>query len=193
MSNDEPVVGSFRSRQDLVFLGGPICLFCTTEQLKDYLFNRCCPKLLLRFLYNPLLLKCVNCSWLSWTFDQPFTRFRSLSRKSRTQVGKVLASSCLFIFFVFLFFVFLFLFCLFVSSQSTPSTAVVVISTWSPIPDERILQFTSSRTVDQRFPFFIRSSLLSPFPMRLRFSSLSPYSMTLNFAEKPIAQRICYL
>lgn len=51
-----------------------------------------------------------------------------------------------------------------------------LISTWPPIPDERILQFTSSRTVDQRFPilFFFLFSFVHCFCSPPPFSDRNP-------------------
>lgn len=84
-------------------------------------------------------------------------------------------TSLLFFFFCFLssLFIWSLLFDSFIphTIDSSVNRLCGLISTWPPIPDERILQFTSSRTVDQRFPilfflfsFFIRSLLLFPPP-----------------------------
>lgn len=113
------------------------------------------------------------CELYSRVYLSPLLPFGSrcpFSQKSRgiseaSQVVKVVHFPPIFFFF-FCFLSSLFIWSLLFDSfiphtiDSSVNRLCGLISTWPPIPDERILQFTSSRTVDQRFPilfFFLFS------------------------------------
>lgn len=140
--------------------------------------------------YKPWLLKCVNLPPIAvnstrvYIYLSPLLPFGSrcpFSQKSRgiseaSQVVKVVH------FPLFCLLSSLFIWSLLFDSfiphtiDSSVNRLCGLISTWPPIPDERILQFTSSRTVDQRFPilFFFLFSFVHCFCSPPPFSDRNP-------------------